>query len=74
MAGDPALDAARADAPEHVAMIERMKTQLLIVFLKRLGGDIRVPVAEIDNTGGDLFSFNVDPATREFHFVVSKKS
>jgi hypothetical protein len=66
-------DAARDFAPAHAKMIDDLKEQLLIVFLKRLGGKVSIPVAEIDNTGQDLFAFRVD-ASRVFHFELRKKS
>lgn len=67
------IELARADAPEHAAVIENLKEQLLIVFLKRLGGKISIPVAEIDDTGQDLFSFRIDEK-KVFHFEIRKKS
>jgi len=51
-----------------------MLPQLLIVFLKRLGGKLDIPVAEVDDTGQDLFAFSADPKTRTFHFEIVKKS
>lgn len=53
------IDAARPHAPEHCAVLDDFKDQLLIVLLKRLGGDVSIPVSEIDNTGNDLCAFNV---------------
>jgi hypothetical protein len=67
-----ATDAARSIAPEHAALIDAMKEQLLIVFLKRLGGDLRVPVGEVDDTGMDLFAFSVKDGV--FHFKLMRKS
>lgn len=67
------IEIARETAPEHAAAIEDMLPQLLIVFLKRLGGNIDIPVAEIDDTGQDLFAFSVDPRTRIFHFEIQRK-
>jgi hypothetical protein len=67
------IDAARSLAPAHAALIDDLKDQLLIVFLKRLGGKVSIPVAEVDNTGQDLFAFRVD-ADRVFHFELRKKS
>jgi hypothetical protein len=64
-------DLARPFAPAHAAAIDAMKEQLLIVFLKRLGGTASIPVAEIDDTGGDLFAFHV--TDRVFHFSIQKK-
>jgi hypothetical protein len=66
-----------AATPEQAMLIDAlraMQSQLLIVFLKRLGGSITIPVSEIDNTGQDLFSYSVDLVTREFTFQLSKKS
>jgi hypothetical protein len=66
-------DAARDLAPEHAALIDNMKDQLLIAFLRRLGGAIDMPVAEVDDTGGLLFAFSIDFDKREFHFELRKK-
>lgn len=67
------IDAAKSVAPEHAAMIDNMKDQLLIVLFKRLGGEVEIPVAEIDDTGMDTLSFSVDFDKRVFRFVVGKK-
>lgn len=67
-------DLARPHAPEHVAALDNMKEQLLIVFLKRLGGSISIPVSEVDDTSNDLFAFSVDFEKNAFNFVVRKKS
>lgn len=66
------IDMARAIAPEHAAAIDDLKDQLLIVFLKRLGGKVSIPVAEVDDTGQDLLAFRVDE-NRVFHFEARKK-
>lgn len=66
------IDLARADAPEHSAAIEEFLPQLLIVFLKRLGGKVAIPVAEVDDTGGDLLAMKI--VDRVFHFEVQRKS
>lgn len=44
------IDAARTENPHHAALMDDLKDQLLIVFLKRLGGQVSIPVAEIDDT------------------------
>jgi hypothetical protein len=54
------IDLARADAPEHAAMMDNLKDQLLIVFLKRLGSKVSIPVEEIDGTGGYTLAFSVN--------------
>lgn len=72
------IDIARtAGAGLHADVLDDLKDQLLIVFLKRLqalGHPLDFPVAEIDDTGHDLVGFSIDPVTRNFHFELSKKS
>lgn len=66
-------DAARAaGAGLHADVIDNFKDQLLIVLLKRLGGKVSIPVAEVDDTGMDIVSMSVE--NRTFHFEVGKKS
>jgi hypothetical protein len=73
------IDMARADAPEHAAVMDDFKDQLLIVLIKRLAdkdGKLVIPVAETDDTGGDLLAFNVEglgTPTPAFHFYLEKK-
>lgn len=66
------IDMAREFSPEHAALLDDMKDQLIIVLLKRLGGKVSIPVAEVDDTGSNLVSFNVTDGA--FNFEVSKKS
>lgn len=68
------IDIARGLAPEHAAVLDDFKDQLLIVLLKRLakdGAPVVIPVAEVDDTGQDVVRFSV--VDREFRFVVGKK-
>lgn len=65
--------AAAADAPVHAALINDMKEQLLIVFLRRLGRMVSIPASEIDDTGGELLAFKVDDRCT-FHFELQKKN
>lgn len=67
------IDGARPHAPEHAAVLDDFKDQLLIVFLKRLGGNVSIPVSEVDDTGQDTLAFRIDPVTRMFHFETQKK-
>lgn len=67
------IELARPQAPEHAALLDDFKDQLLIVFLKRLGGHVSIPVAELDDTGQDLLAFRIDE-NKVFHFEASKKS
>lgn len=72
------IDLARtAGSGLHADVLDDLKDQLLVVFLKRLQAlkqPLDFPAAEIDDTGRDLLSFSVDPVTRNFHFELSKKS
>jgi hypothetical protein len=68
-----ATDAARAaGATVHADVIDALKEQLLIVFLNRLGGQVSVPVAEVDATGSYTMSFNVVDGV--FNFQIGRKS
>jgi len=67
------IDLIRDLNPEHAAIMDDLKDQLLIVFLKRLGGEASISFTEIDDTGGDIFSFRIDE-NKVFHFTMSKKS
>jgi hypothetical protein len=69
------IDLARtAGAGLHADVLDDFKDQLLIVLLKRLAvnSEVSIPVAEVDDTGGDLVSFNV--IDRVFNFQLRKKS
>lgn len=65
------IDLAREHAPEHAQVIDDFKDQLLIVLLKRLGGKISIPVAEVDDTRRDVAVFHVE--NDAFQFEVRKK-
>lgn len=67
------IDAARSISPIHAKLLDNLKDQLLIVFLKRLGGDITIPLTEIDDTCMDLFMLSVDEK-HNFHFKIKKKN
>lgn len=65
------IDAARAIAPLHAAVLDDFKDQLLIVLIKRLGGRVDIPVAEVGATGSHILSFSVED--RIFKFVLGSK-
>ncbi len=67
------IDMARGNAPLHAAVLDDFKDQLLIILLKRLGGQVSIPVAEVDDTGQDMLAFRIDEQ-KVFHFVLRKKS
>lgn len=62
----------QAAADQHLkAILDPLKGQLLIVMVARLGGEVRIPVAEIDATGTKLLSMRVDGDA--FVFTVGEK-
>lgn len=65
------IDAARADAPEHAAALDDFKDQLLIALVRRLGGTVSIPVAEVDSTGGVVMLMSVRDGM--FNFEVRMK-
>ena len=65
------IEAARADAPHHAAVMDDFKDQLLIVFLRRLGRELSIPLSEVDDTGQELMSFSFENGV--FHFELRKK-
>jgi hypothetical protein len=67
------IDMARVDAPEHAALLDDFKDQLLIAFLNRMGGKLVMPIAEVDATGAFCMALRVDPDTRSFEFELVRK-
>jgi hypothetical protein len=65
------IDAARKLAPEHAALLDDLKDDLLIVFLRRLGGSVDIPVIEVDATEGLGMAFSVKDGV--FHFEIQRK-
>lgn len=39
--------------------LQRLKDQLLIVLIKRLGGKVDLPVSEVDDTGQDIMELRI---------------
>lgn len=56
---------------EHAAVIDDFKDQLLIALLRRLGGKVDIPIAEVDETGRFICSFAV--CNGVFNFVLTEK-
>jgi len=66
------IETARAVAPEHAAAVDDFKDQLLLVLIKRLGGTVDIPVAEVDGMGRHVLMLSiVDGHT--FHFELRDK-
>lgn len=75
--------ARQAGATSHADLIDQLKEQLLIVFLKELkarGHNLVFPLSQVDDTGNDLLSFAVvqnvarPQDQSEFHFHITRKS
>lgn len=64
------IKAAYAEGP-HGEIARAITPQLCIVLLKRLGGSVGVPVAELDDTGGDVMTLALRDGV--FHFDLEKK-
>jgi hypothetical protein len=65
------IDAARSIAPEHAAALDDFKDQLLLVFIRRAGGKVSIPIAEANDTGGLLCLMSVEDDA--FHFELRHK-
>lgn len=68
------IDLARPHAPEHAAVLDDFKDQLLIALVRRLArrGTISIPISEVDDTGGVMLAFSVKNGC--FNFELRKKS
>ena len=67
------IDLCREHAPEHAALLDNLKDQLLICFLKRLGGKLAMSVSEVDATGRYMLAFRID-SEKVFHFELQEKA
>lgn len=65
------IELARLQAPEHASLLEDFRDELLIVFLKRLGGKVSIPVAEVDDTAMDNIALSLRDGV--FHFEIQRK-
>lgn len=64
------IEKAKKIAPEHAALMDDLKDQLLIVFLRRLGGTINIPAKEVDEVGNCSLAFSV--LNNVFHFELKE--
>lgn len=64
------IDLAKPLGP-HAQAIDDLKDQLMIVLFNRLGGQVSIPVEEVDATGGFVVKMNI--RDRTFNFTVEKK-
>lgn len=74
MASDPRVDAVFGEA------LKMMQQQVLLVLIDRLGGEVSLPVPEIDGTGGWRLEMEmvpnptdpVNPKAMSFRFKLRK--
>lgn len=53
---------------------ELIKNQILILLVGRLGGSVRIPLADVDGkTSGKLLMMQFDEPTQEFTFFLENK-
>lgn len=71
------IDMARAEAPLHAELLDDFKDQLLLALVRRLGGNVSIPVSEVDQTGGFVLAMRIadieDATKRAFVFELRKK-
>jgi len=65
------IDLARDAAPEHAAILDDFKDQLLIAFVKQNGGKLSISVSDVDATGDTVLMMNVKDGV--FNFEARKK-
>lgn len=53
--------------------VQMLRDQLLITLVKRAGGDVTIPVAELDDTGDVILEMHADQSTRSFNLVIKQK-
>jgi hypothetical protein len=63
------IELARRDAPLHAAALDDFKDQLLITLIRRLGSNVSIPVAEVDETGGYLLAMSINDGVFNFDLV-----
>lgn len=70
---DMTLEQIEAYNASQDPFMKAMLGQLLICFVNRGKGEVRMPIAEVDGTGGYLLTMEVDATKREFIFRTGKK-
>lgn len=76
MGEDWGMRARREQSKAHPVareVIEAMLPQLVIVLVARLGGEITIPIPEIDATGDRNLTMSFDEAQRTFTFKTERK-
>jgi hypothetical protein len=68
------LTAGEAEAYLGGDTMDLFRQQLMLVMLDRLGGEIVVPVAEVDATGRFTMEMEIDPRAGSFTLKLGRKS
>jgi hypothetical protein len=58
---------------EQAAIMAKLKDQLIVALLTRLGSEIRIGVSELDATGDSQLIMQADHATQELIFKAAKR-
>jgi len=67
------LNAAEAEAYLGGDFMALFRQQLMLVMLDRLGGEVTIPVAEVDATGRFTMSMDVNQLAGTFTLKLGKK-
>ena len=67
------LTAQEAEAYLGGDTLNLVRQQLMLVLLDRLGGEVTIPVAEVDATGRFAMTMDVDQVTKTFTLKLGKK-
>lgn len=74
------IEIARPGAPEHAAMMDDFKDQLLIALVRKIAAqsgdetsEVAVRVEQVDRTGEVILMMRVDQVEKVFYFQVARK-
>lgn len=68
------LTAAEAEAYLGGDTMNLFRAQLMLVMLDRLGGELTIPVAEVDATGRFTMEMEIDQRAKTFTLKLGRKS
>lgn len=63
------IDAARDQSPLHAQVLDDLKDQLLIAFVRRLGNQVSIPISEVDETGKFCLTFGIKDDNLNFQLI-----
>ncbi len=71
------IDLAAQENPEHAAVMENFRDQLIIVLMKRLAGPdgkLTISISECDDTASDMLAMGIDQEAGVFNFHLQRKN